>query len=334
VPETEGSTHARARERDVAPDLAPAPATERGARQAGYIDAVLGLQATAGNQAVVQLLRASGQRAGAAGAADAVAASHTPSYPGAAGSVGASGGFAGALFAGAWTFGRHPEFPAAMGQTWYSHNDLSWPTFSLKVEQQILPPWDYEAKPDKSSASKPSWKVLSTPESADGYVMNEHPNYPGKEHRIRVSSTSAKKIKDAEQQHVSDLDRGWGISAGAIDNAINIANAEDAIVGDSAAAAKSAAIDKIVGRVGDLGPKIKPALEKGGKLESVVGPMMDNAFTISRTKRDDTGNHKIPVSQDPVEKTDTAVIFEAQGETALDATSSRDIISIATIGGS
>jgi hypothetical protein len=273
-----------------------------------FVDDVLRLQETAGNRAVTDLLGGRAPRS--------------------------SGGVAGALFAGSYRFGRHPQFPSEMGQTFYNHNDLSWPSFKLNVENHIFGP--YTAQPEPSHASKPAWDVLATPASADGYEMAGavDDKHPGKVVRIRVSDAAAAKILAAEKQHVADLDRGYGISAGMIDNAINVASAEDPVEGDTAAAAKANAIDKIVSRVGDLGPKIRPALEQGGRLEDAVGPMMDNAYLVSQAQRDTSKKHMIPVSKDPVEVTDTAVIYAVDDTSALDATSARDIISIATIGGS
>lgn len=284
------------------------PATETvgrrgdGASEPGMDRALMRLQHLAGNRAVLQLL-------------------------------GHDGPGEGVLASGAYKFGRHPQFPAAMGQTYYARKDIDiWPSFNLNVERSWIPPFDYEAKPKTTDAAGSAWPVLATPASEEGYKMpDEHPQHPGKEYWIRVSAAAAEKIVAAEAQHVADLDAGWNLTGFAAKQAINQAAGADPATGDSVAAAKAAAIKKVMGLMGGLGEKIKGSLESGGRLEDGLGPMMDKAFTQSKTKRDDSGKHRIPVTYVTTNPDDTKVLYEADPNAALDTTATSEVVNLGTI---
>ncbi len=270
----EERAHAPAPAPDVAPSQERAPGIGSGSPLPGYVDALLGLQATAGNWAVVQMLRDGG-------------------FP-----PDGAGGFSGVLNSGPWRFGRHPDFPASMGQTWYAHNDIgTWPSFNLEYSRSFIPPFNHQARPRTTDAIGAAWPVLATQENEGGYKMPQsHPDHPGKDYDIRVSGTAANNIAAAEQQHVNDLDEGWSLTGIAAKRAINQAAGEDWSEGGDVAAAKAAAVDKVTGSMGALGPKVKSNLESGGSLESSLGPMMDKSFTQSKSQRDATGKHTIPSS--------------------------------------
>ena len=311
MPETEGSTHATARDVDVARGPDSVPSTGAGAPlRPGYVDAVLGLQASAGNRAVIELLRGGGPPAGAAG------------------------GVAGALYSGAWRFGRHPDFPRAMGQTWYAHNDIGqWPAFNLEYSRSFIPPFDHQARPRTTDAVGAAWPVLATPEKQDGYKMPEpHPDHPDLEYWIRVGGTAANNIAAAEQQHVSDLDEGWSLTGIAAKRAINRAAGEDWSEGGDMAAAKAAAVERVVGYLGALGAKVKGNLESGGSLESSLGPMMDKSFTQTKSQRDGSGKHTIPVVYAFKDASGTKVLYEVDESKVLDTTPTSAVVNLGTIG--
>ncbi|HYO43995.1 MAG TPA: hypothetical protein VES19_12420 [Candidatus Limnocylindrales bacterium] len=305
MPDLEVTTHAPARARDVAPARAGAPGPGREAGRPGYVDALLGLQAAAGNQAVVRLLHEGGAPP-----------------PG-----------VGVLASGAWKFGRHPDFPASMGQTWYAHNDIgTWPSFNLEYSRSIIPPFDHQARPKTTDPVGAAWPVLATPENEDGYKMPEsHPDHPGLGYYIRVSGTAANNIAAAEQQHVNDLDEGWNLTGRAAKKAINQAAGEDWSEGDDMAAAKAAAIDKVVGYMGALGPKVKSTLEGGGSLEPAIGSMMDKSFTQSKSQRDGSGKHTIPVVYVTTDADQTKVLYEADPNKAPDTTATSTVVNLGSI---
>jgi len=288
-----------------------APAVAGPAVAPAFVRDLLALQATAGNRAVLQLLGHDG--------------ASPPRFDPPPGAL--------ALRSGAWQFGRHPQFPGTMGQTWYAHNDIEmWPSFRIEPSRSWIPPFDYQAKPRATDAVGAAWPVVATPENEGGYKMPyEHPKYPGRELIIRVSSTAANNIAFAEQQHVDDLDDGWSLTGLAARDAINKAAGEDWSEGDDRAAAKRAAIDKVVGYMGGLGPLIRGGLEEGGSLEPSLGPIMDAAFTQTRAKRDTSGKHTIPVVY--VFDTSEMVLFEADEDHPNDSQSTSEVVNLGTIGG-
>jgi hypothetical protein len=309
--EVEGKAQAPERAPAVAPSRDQVPGTGSGAPRPGYVAAVLGLQASAGNQAVVELLRG-----------------------GAAAAGNASGGVSGALLSGAWRFGRHPEFPVSMGQTWYAHNDIeAWPSFNLEYSRSFIPPFPHQAKPRTTDAIGAAWPVLATPESEEGYKMPQpHPDHPGLDYYIRVSGTAANNIAFAEQQHVNDLDEGWSLTGLAAKRAINQVAGEGWAEGDDLAAAKAAAVDKTVAAMGGLGAKVKSNLEGGGSLESSLGPMMDKSFTQTKSQRDASGKHTIPVVYVTKHPDGTKVLYEADPNKAPDSTATSSVVNLGTIG--
>jgi hypothetical protein len=276
-----------------------------GSPRPGYVDALLSLQATAGNQAVVRLL-------------------HEGLDPPPGVDV---------LATGAWKFGRHPQFPASMGQTWYAHNDIEiWPQFNLEYSRSFIPPFPIQARPKTTDAAGAAWPVLATPENEEGYKMPEsHPEHPGLDYYIRVSGVAANTIAGAEQQHVNDLDEGWDLTGRSAKKAINAAAGEDWSEGDDQAAAKAAAIDKVVGKMGGLGPKVKSTLDGGGSLEPAIGPMMDKSFVQSKSKRDASGKHTIPVVYVTTSADGTKVLYEADPDKALDTTATSDVVNLGSI---
>jgi hypothetical protein len=164
-------------------------------------------------------------------------------------------------------------------------------------------------------------------------MANEHPEHPGKALYIRVSGPAANNIAAAEQQHLDDLDAGWDLTGRAAKKAINKAAAEDWVEGDDIAAAKAAAIDKVVGYMGALGPRIRGGLENGGSLEPSLGPMMDASFTQSKSKRDASGRHTIPVVYVTTSADDTKVLYEADPNHANDTQATSEVVNLGTIGG-
>lgn len=298
------------RQEAVANDSARDAEAEAG--QPAAVQMLLDLQATAGNRAVVQLL----------GKDADLAMSDVP--PGTA-----------ALHSGAWQFGRHPEFPGVMGQTWYAHNDIGqWPSFSLEYSRSFWPPFRHQARPRPTDAIGAAWPVLATAENDEGYRMpGEHPQHPGKEYDIRVGGNAANAIAGAEAQHVNDLDEGWDLTGRSAKLAINKAAAEDWSEGSTRAAAKEAAIDKVASYMGALGPKVRSALESGGSLEPALGPMMDASFTQSKAMRDASGKHTIPVVYVGSSADDTKVLYEVDPDHALDTTPTASVVNLGTIGG-
>lgn len=280
-----------------------------------YVRALLDLQATAGNRAVLQLL-----------GGDRGAGQTPPRFAPPPGTL--------ALNSGAWRFGRHPDFPASMGQTWYAHNDIgTWPSFNLEYSRSIIPPFDLQARPRTTDAVGAAWPVLATPESEAGYKMpNEHPRHPGLDYYIRVSGTAANNIAAAEQQHVNDLDEGWSLTGLAARRAINQAAGEDWSEGGDTSAAKAAAIEKVVGSMGGLGPKVKSNLEGGGSLEPSLGPMMDKSFMRSKSQRDGSGGHTIPIVYVTTDPDNTRVLYEADPNKAPDQLATSSVVNLGTIG--
>jgi hypothetical protein len=320
--ESQPATHHAAPALAPAPDRTVSPGMDRGraspSRGSGtptYVRALLDLQATAGNRAVLQLL---GRDAGAHQA--------TPRVAPPPGTL--------VLNSGAWTFGRHPDFPVSMGQTWYAHNDIgTWPSFNLEYSRSIIPPWNLQAKPRTTDAIGAAWPVLATAANEGGYRMpNEHPEHPGLAYYIRVSGTAANHIAAAEQQHVNDLDEGWSLTGLAARRAINQAAGEDWSEGGDASAAKAAAIEKVVGYMGGLGPKVRSNLEGGGSLEPSLGPMMDKSFTRSKSQRDASGGHTIPVVYVTTDPDNTRVLYEADPNKAPDPLATSSVINLGTIG--
>ncbi len=302
--------------RDVSPGLDRGGASQTGASDApAYVQALLDLQATAGNRAVLQLL---GRDTGAGQA--------PPQFAPPPGTL--------ALNSGSWRFGRHPAFPASMGQTWYAHNDIGmWPSFNLDYSRSFIPPFDVQARPRTTDAVGAAWPVLATPESEAGYKMpSEHPEHPGLDYYIRVSGTAANNIAAAEGQHVNDLDEGWSLTGLAARRAINQAAGADWSEGDDVAEAKAAAIEKVVGSMGGLGGKVKSNLESGGSLEPSLGPMMDKSFTQSRSERDDSGGHTIPVVYVTKDPDNTKVLYEADPNKAPEPLATSGVINLGTIG--
>ncbi|MCJ7710408.1 MAG: hypothetical protein MUQ32_06195 [Chloroflexi bacterium] len=312
--EPQHATPAPARGRDVSPGLDRA--SPKGASGAtAHVQALLDLQATAGNRAVLQLL---GRDTGAGQA--------PPRFAPPSGTL--------ALNSGSWRFGRHPDFPVSMGQTWYAHNDIEmWPSFDLERSRSLIPPFDYQRRPRTTDAVGAAWPVLATPENEGGYKMpNEHPDHPGLDCYIRVSGTAANNIAAAEAQHVSDLDHGWSLTGLAARRAINKAAGGDWSEGEDEAAAKAAAIEKVVGYMGGLGAKVKSNLESGGSLEPSLGPMMDQSFTRSKSQRDTSGGHTIPVVYVTKDPDDTKVLYEADPNKAPDPLATSSVVNLGTIG--
>jgi hypothetical protein len=315
VPELQGPDRVSARQRDLAPGDRDHAARGGDTRSPAHVQALLDLQASAGNRAVLQLLGKDGGAGHAPPTFDPPAGTHV-------------------LSSGAWKYGRHPQFPVSMGQTWYAHNDIGqWPTFTLEYSRSIIPPFDHQAKPKTTDAVGAAWPVLATPENEAGYKMpNEHPEHPGLGHYIRVSGTAANNIAAAEQQHVNDLDEGWDLTGRAAKRAINQAAGGDWAEGDDMAAAKTAAIDKVAGLMGGLGPKVRSNLESGGSLEPSLGPMMDKSFTQSQSQRDASGGHTIPVVYVTKDADGTKVLYEADPNKAPDAKATSSVVNLGTIG--
>jgi hypothetical protein len=314
VPETSGAAHVPARDPDPGARTARSTSGSGSGGPGGpaHVAQLLALQATAGNRAVVQLLGRDGAR--------------PPAFAAPSG--------ASLLRSGSWTFGKHPGFPATMGQTAYVHNDIArWPAFNLEYSRSFIPPFNHQAKPKTTDADGAVWNVVATPENEQGYKMaNERPEHPGLEYYIRVSGTAANTIATAEQQHVNDLDEGWSITGVAAKRAINQAAGEDWSEGDDMAGAKAAAIDKVVGYMGGLGPKVRSNLEGGGSLERSLGPMMDASYTQSEATRDATGKHRIPVVYVTKDPDNTKVLYEADPNKVLDTTASSTVVNLGTIG--
>jgi hypothetical protein len=299
------------------PDAARAPGRDTAAPEAaqgspGYVRALLGVQASAGNRAVLQLLGREGAT--------------PPRFEAPAG--------VGVLASGSWKYGRHPDFPSAMGQTWYAHNDIGqWPSFNLEYSRSIIPPFNHQARPKTTDAVGAAWPVLVTKENEEGYKMpDSHPEHPGLDYYIRVSGTAANNIAAAEQQHVNDLDEGWDLTGRAARKAINQAAGEEWSEGDDMAAAKAAAVARTVGYMGALGPKVKSTLEGGGSLEPAIGSMMDKSFTQSKSQRDGTGKHTIPVVYVTKDPDNTKVLYEADPTKTLDTTPTSTVVNLGTIG--
>jgi hypothetical protein len=344
--------HAPARDLAPAGPQAGERATDAAADPTGA-RALLQLQRLAGNRAVLHLLGRDGPGTAPPGAArphtgDHPVARHRPLRAAEAFLRAASTrspgtrapeGFAeaardGVLAVGAYRFGRHPDFPRAMGQTYYARKDIEiWPSFNVNVERSWVPPFDFEAKPRTTDAAGNAWPVLATPENEEGYKMpSEHPRHPGKDYYIRVSATAASKIVGAEAQHVADLDAGWSLTGFAAKTAINQTATAEPATGDSVPAAKSAAIRQTMGLMGGLGDKIKGGLESGGRLEDSLGPMMDNAFTQSKTRRDDSGKHRIPIVYVTTSADDTRVLYEADPDAQVDTQATSEVVNLGTIG--
>jgi hypothetical protein len=227
---------------------------------------------------------------------------------------------------------QHPEFPAVMGQTYYARMDIEmWPSYHATVERSIWP-WGYKAIPKKTDAAGAVWPCIATPENEEGYkIPHEHPKHPGYEYYVRESGKAANIIASAEQQHLNDLDQGWDLTGVAVKNAINQAADEEPEVRGDPQAAKEAAVDKVVGKLGALGTAIRGALLGGGRLEDALGPPMDNSFVQSKAKRDDTGKHTLGVRYVMTDDQKKAVLYEVNEDFNLDTTSSADVVNYGTI---
>ncbi|HEY7465187.1 MAG TPA: hypothetical protein VIB47_00685 [Dehalococcoidia bacterium] len=236
------------------------------------------------------------------------------------------------LNAGQVKWGKHAGFPAVMGQTYYAHNDIEkWPSFRTVPERSIWP-WGWQANISKTDAAGGIWDALATPENEEGYAISaEHPDHPGYQAYVRESGSAANNIAQAEQQHINDLDTGWDITGIAAKNAINAAADEEPEVRDNEIEAKNAAIDKVVAKAGALGPEMRRGLQSGGSLEPSLGPMMDNSFVQSKTQRDDSGKHKIPVNYVMTDDENNRVLLEVDPEHVLDGTASSSVVNIGTV---
>jgi hypothetical protein len=204
-----------------------------------------------------------------------------------------------AASAGAYTSGRHPDFPGVLGQTWFSVPDLpAAPRVSFTVEENYLP-WkeDYtvRVKPVAEPAAA-SWPVLCTPENNDGYkISTPQPEYPDLDHYVIVSSDAAAHIVQAEDQHVQDLDQGWLIAAIYLADGINRVAGGEGLSGADPSALQSALAADIVAELGAYGQTIKGAVASGGSMESPVTTAMGKAFAASKTARDKSGSHTLPL---------------------------------------
>ena len=235
------------------------------------------------------------------------------------------------LNAGQVKWGKHEQFPRVLGQTYYAHNSIEvWPSYRLKYGRKLL--GDVTAKPETTDAAGGVWDALATPENEKGYKMpDEHPKHPGHEFYIRESGAAANIIAAAEQQHINDLDTGWAITGLAARDAINAAAGEDPSVGDDQAAAKKAAIDNVVGKMGALGPKLRANLESGGRLETGLGPMMDKSYVQSEAQRDKTGKHTLNMRYVTKDSQSKKVLYEIVDDKPLDATPSATVVNLGTV---
>jgi hypothetical protein len=236
------------------------------------------------------------------------------------------------LNAGQVKWGKHEAFPAVMGQTFYMHNNIEkWPSFRVVPERSIWP-WGWQANISKTDAAGGIWDAIATPENEEGYKISaEHPDHPGYEAYVRESGSAANNIAQAEQQHINDLDTGWDITGIAAKNAINAAADEEPEVRDNEVAAKEAAIDKVVANAGALGPEMRRGLQSGGSLEPTLGPLMDNSFVQSKSQRDDSGKHKIPVDYVMEDDDNKRVLFEVDPDHQLDGTASSTVVNLGTL---
>jgi hypothetical protein len=283
-------------------------------------DVVLEMQETHGNAYVQRVLH---QDAGSTGSIPD-SGSQAPAFPPADPRH--------QLNAGQVKWGKHEDFPAVMGQTFYIHNNIEkWPSFRVVPERSIWP-WGWQANISKTDAAGGIWDAIATPENEEGYAISaEHPDHPGYQAYVRETGSAANNVAQAEQQHINDLDTGWDITGIAAKNAINAAADEEPAVRDNEIEAKNAAIDKVVANAGALGPELKRGLQSGGSLEPTLGPMMDNSFVQSKTQRDDSGKHKIPVKYVTKDDENNKVLFEVDPDHVLDSTASSSVVNIGTL---
>jgi hypothetical protein len=237
------------------------------------------------------------------------------------------------LNAGQVKWGRHSGFPKVMGQTYYAHNDIEkWPSFRTVPERSIWP-WGWQANISKTDAVGGIWDALATPENEEGYkVPGNDPEHPDYDIYVRESGAAANNVAAAEQQHINDLDTGWDITGIAAKNAINQAADEPPEVKGSEIEAKQAAINKVVGKMGGLGDKVRGGLQSGGSLESSLGPLMDNSFRQSQSQRDATGKHTIPVNYVMADDQNKKVLHEVDPDHVLDTTASSTVVNLGTLG--
>ena len=281
-------------------------------------EVVLELQQTHGNAFVQRLLEGSDAHIGNGRQAPAF-----PVVPGHA-----------ALNAGQVKWGRHADFPGTMGQTYYAHNDIEiWPSFRAVTERSIWP-WGWQANIAKTDAAGGVWDAIATPENEEGYKLPyEHKDHPGYELYVRESGAAANNVAKAEQQHIDDLDTGWDLTGLNARRAINEAADEEPEVKKTEYEAKQSAVNKVAGKMGGIGSKIKGGLESGGRLESSLGPIMDESFVQSKSQRDGSGKHKIPVNYVMEDDQNMRVLYEVDPEHTLDSTPSSSVVNPGTIGG-
>jgi hypothetical protein len=225
--------------------------------------------------------------------------------------------------------GRHPEFPSVYGQTFYSESSL--PAFP-RVQWEVSRTWTlgYSAKPKSTTWSEPDFPALATPANANGYkVANPLPEYPDYEHFVIVGDTAASNIARAEQQHVSDLDEGWNITANAVGDAINRAAGGDGTEARDQATAQRMAADALAAQLGTLGAAIKGQLQGSGEVK--MAPYMNNAFTQSQSKRDKSGNHSFGTELYAVDHQKKKAASAVDEVKTLDGTASSAVVNLGTI---
>lgn len=239
------------------------------------------------------------------------------------------------LHAGTPVAGKHPEFPVVMGQTTYERNAIGlWPSFGVTFS---TPFWHWLSKtatPKKTKAEGATWTANATPANEEGYQMpNGRAEYPGYEYYIRVSQAAADMIKEAEQQHIGDLDQGWAITGQAAADAINAVADEEPDVKPDATQAKYAAADRVAAKMGGVGDLVKGALRSGGRLEEPLAPLMMGANNASKKARDTSGQHTIPIKFKDKDDQKKRVTFEVDDGFKLQKPSSESVVNAGTING-
>jgi hypothetical protein len=226
---------------------------------------------------------------------------------------------------------KHGKFPVVMGQTAYERDKVQlWPSFNLKYERPGWHIFSMGAKPQPTGAAVDDWWAIGTPANEDGYKMPEGlAEYPGYDYYIKVSAAAAALIAQAEVQHINDLDQGWAITGAATAAAINAAANEDVDVTPDRTAAKTAAVNRVAGKLA-IGEKIKGDLRSGGRLEDALAPMMMNASNASAAFRDQ-GKHTIPVVFVDKDEKQKRVNFKVDESFSLDTTPSATVVNPGTI---
>jgi hypothetical protein len=223
----------------------------------------------------------------------------------------------------------HPEFPAVYGQTYYSESDLpSFPSVSFEVSRTLT--LDHHCKVRKTSWGEPNFPVLSTSANGEGYkVARVHPLYPDFDHYVIVGEKAAENVARAEEQHVQDLNMGWNITANVLGDAINAEAAGDGYANGDAETAKQMCVDAIVNRLGALGAALAPKIKSGGAVN--LAGYMNNAFTQSKAKRDQSGNHSFGTELVTADHAKKRVASKVDETKVLEGSPASAVVNLGTI---